>query len=440
MGNCETKVRKNTNKSKEKCVEKNEQNGREDRDIEISLITSFEGEKTYFRYNISEFLRQHKSNERSDNRISKANEFVRLLDGKVHVSASDSRYRYIYEGIDTIVHRLVEELGKVDPFFKYTKLRKTGSISSDVKVGLPHEADYVLELPKNKTLSCGTKMDGQMLYDMINAITEEKNAELTMGLDHWVIYGIKSHRHIEGICLIMECQSDSPRFATVGVTVDIVPVYVETETEETYNEKARAFLPYSLQEYAQREELYRLVNKDACDTGLIENAVMKGLPDDIKRPFRVVKFLLQNLVTTRFISFKRDVIIEEDLCRNLYGYKPFLPSYQLRVIFLHLLLGIQGTEAEKELKGGLLALCLLDMLKQMSVVVRIYSGPYYACLYHPLIEQRVENFPYCLDYITIEQWDRILRYFETENAAEVVDKFKLLNDMNDEKSFVAYYS
>ena len=89
------------------------------------------------KYNVSEFLRRHKST-CADNRITNVNAFVRHFDEKVHVSATDPRYSHIYKGIDTIVHRLVEELGKLDPFFKFTKLRQTGSILSNVKVGLPN--------------------------------------------------------------------------------------------------------------------------------------------------------------------------------------------------------------------------------------------------------------------------------------------------------------
>ena len=52
--------------------------------------------------------------------------------------------------------RVVSELVKADSYFSEAKLRPTGSIHSGVKVRLPHEADYLLELPEDKTLDTGT--------------------------------------------------------------------------------------------------------------------------------------------------------------------------------------------------------------------------------------------------------------------------------------------
>ena len=102
---------------------KSEQKGTKDRDIQVQIrplyiLGTKYNQNTNYLYNVSEFLRKHKSDESGDNSIAKTNEFVQILDEKVHVSASDPRYSHIYQGIDTIVQRLVKELGKLDPFIQ----------------------------------------------------------------------------------------------------------------------------------------------------------------------------------------------------------------------------------------------------------------------------------------------------------------------------------
>ena len=147
---------------------------------------------------------------------------------------------------------------------------------------------------------------------------------------------------------------------------------------------------------------------------------MQILPEEIKRPFRVVKFLLQNCFVSDEYLFEGK--FDEKLCQELYGGKPILSSYYLRTIFLNLLLNIQGTEAQNKLKGGLLALCLFDMLRELEDVCgRMVFG----ILHHPLIENEAGLTVY---YARIEHWDSVLHHFETENTAETVDAFKLLNE------------
>ena len=155
-------------------------------------------------YNVSDFLRRHSSQKNHSKWVENANRFIKLLDKKVHVDASDPRYSHIYKGIDTIVHRLTNELGFTDTFFKFAKLRKTGSISSNVKVGLPHEADYTLELPRNKTLKNGKHLDGNIFIATVKQIVKDHASRLVKDLSHWVLHGVKEHANVGGICLVME--------------------------------------------------------------------------------------------------------------------------------------------------------------------------------------------------------------------------------------------
>ena len=344
-----------------KLKAKKEKNKLKDTDIVIPLMKSI-SDDCGFEYNVSYFLRQHMSKINPRKWIENANEFIRLLDKKVYVDASDPRYAYTYDGIDIIVQRVIEELGKLDPFFKCAKLRQTGSIFSNVKVGLPHEADYTLELPRHRKLKNGANFVGTLFKYMIRDMVKDDASELTKELDHWVLHGVKEHRFICGVCLVLECKLGNGSSDSLGVTVDIVPVYLVTKTDETFNEPACAFLPHSLQEYAKSGRLYQLMDTDECDTGLIENTIVKELPNDQKQTFRVVKFLLQNKVNLPRVSLNDFETIDKELRMQLFGCKPIISSYHLRILFLHLLLHVQGTEAEQHLKGGVLAACLFDMI------------------------------------------------------------------------------
>ena len=67
---------------------------------------------------------------------------------------------------------------------------------------------------------------------------------------------------------------------------------------------------------------------------------------------------------------------------QLYGRSPYIASYTLRVLFLHLLQYITDTHAVNELTESILVVCLLDM-------VRVYlcgGGNDSGRLCHPLIK------------------------------------------------------
>ena len=349
------------------------------------------------RYNVSKFLRENSS---SDMDIEKLNTFIQTLDKHFNIDKNDPRYSHIYRGIDIIMKRVVSELAKADSYFSKAKLRPTGSIHSGVKVGLPHEADYLLDVPEDKTLDTGTVIKNNTLFKMVVAITGHERASLTEGLEHWVIHGVKHHTGIGGICLVMKCPSvefdrDSKH---VGVTVDLVPAYVLKSTSKSLNNKAVAFLPHSLPTYAAKGDLYRLATNDKCDTGLIENQIMKELSESKKQVFRVLKFLNQHLYSGRFINGKCDNIdLNETTRLNLYGQKPMIPSYFLRVYYLHMLLHVHGTPVEEKLSDGRFFMCLIDMLQgfgRFNVYHPLIQGQFFFGSYsrHPFREKIASDF------------------------------------------------
>ena len=203
---------------------------------------------TKFDYNVSEFLRIHGSNEYLA-RVANADKVVHLLDAKVHIDTSDPKYAHIYQGIDTIVKRVVAGLSQLDPFFAKCKLRQTGSSMSGVKVGLPHESDYVLETPSDKLLKTGKPLDIMSLPLLVWEIIPEHAVALTDGLEgSWIIHDAVRHERTGGVALVMQCSysTNDSAIEEVGVTVDLVPVCIRETTTKSFTAKAEAYLHHSL--------------------------------------------------------------------------------------------------------------------------------------------------------------------------------------------------
>ena len=395
-----------------------------DDDIIVPLGHDWYDKENRIDYNASEFLLRHDS---SRNLIANVERITHLLDKKVHIDTNDPKYSHIYQGIDIIVKRLLAELAQLDPFFVKVKSRRTGSTLSDVKVGLPHEVDYVFELPKGETLRTGLAFDRYTLSNFVKSIITDKPMALTRGLSQWVLYGVEHHRRTGGVCLVLQsgANANNPASVKVGVTVDLVPVYIMDTTDDTLNEKAAMFLPKSLNEYAQHGDSYRLFHTASCDTGHIENDMINQLPNDTKRCYRVAKFLISYCLVSAGIPFPDIETLNEETVLRLYGRKQFFSSYTLRVLFLHLLLHVHGTGAETMLKGDLLVLCLLDMVKQW-----IEKGPVVLTrMNHPLIKNRQEiiDLTYSTSCYLPQRFDKIMQRLKNDNPDNVVEELNLLN-------------
>ena len=370
-------------------------------------------------YNVSDFLRLHRQP------LDNVDEFVDLLDANIHIDPNDQRYSHIYQGIDVIVKRVVSELSKSNPSFVNAKLRQTGSSTSGVKVGLPHESDYVLNTPT----ACLS--DRRSFFTQVKRVVTSKALELTVGLNgYWIIHGVEHHWRTGGVCLVMQsCVSPNNPFSDeVGVSVDIVPTTFAETQFESLNEKAETFLQKSLDEFDAQGLLYSVFAypgpgcKKRLDTGFIENDLMRELSSDTIKAYRVTKFLLQTMCKSSSTPIGTIGTLNEERLRRLYGYKPLVSSYAIRILFIQLLIHVHGTEAEKRLKGGLLVICLLDMLKQ-CVAKCSYNIMF---LNHPFLKQR----HFILQGQNLDDLDDIIHFLGKRNLADTVNEFSLLN--NDE--------
>ena len=103
-----------------------------------SLFKKYRGKsKDKYTYNISHFIRNYRK--QPEKVIRQIDIFIHELDKRVHIDAHESLYKSIYDDTETIVKRLCEKLKQSQLCYKNAHIRRTGSIESNVKVGLPHE-------------------------------------------------------------------------------------------------------------------------------------------------------------------------------------------------------------------------------------------------------------------------------------------------------------
>ena len=313
----------------------------EDTDIRIHL-GELQKERTDVSYNVSEFLRKHTDPEW----IVKVDSFTKLLDQKVHIDPTLPKYAHIYNGIDTIISRIVKCLIRINPdIFEGSILHRTGSASSGVKVGLPHEADYMIEL-RHDNQPDYLRLTVKTFNEIIEIILNTKKKAIMAGLKHWNIVGSYRHR-VVGLCLIMRCPSVSNQCDSekVGVTVDIVPVYPAGTDGMEFTPTAATLLSRDLESCVQSDMVFQLIGVDKIDTGMIENEFLKDMSVEQKRAFRVVKYLFQTFII-RYTVFDFNDKTLVDVIHKMFGYRPIVRSYWLRV-FLLLLLQHTHTELQR---------------------------------------------------------------------------------------------
>ena len=115
----------------------------------------------------------------------------------------------------------------------------------------------------------------------------------------------------------------------IGVMIDLIPTYQSKDGNIDVTEQSKAFFRKCDCDYLLEEEpKFVLLHNPQLDTGHIENTLMTLFDEPVKRGFRVVKYLFQDMLYDP-ISEGRNV--------TLYWYAPILKSYYLRVCLFHIL-------------------------------------------------------------------------------------------------------
>ena len=132
------------------------------------------------------------------------------------------------------------------------------------------------------------------------------------------------------------------------------------------------------------------------DTGLIEADIVSLLSEGQKRAFRVTKYLLQNCLHS--INDDRFPNLSVDDINRMYGPKPHMKSYYLRILLLHLVFSAHNHPHADELTDGCLAFCLLDILAKAQSA--LLTSDHVLYLTHPkksikeIIITNKNSFPY----------------------------------------------
>ena len=280
----------------------------------------------------------------------------------------------MYLGTDRIVDRICAKLAEVEPeSYDHVTKQRTGSSYSGLKVGLPHEVDYLLVVTDD-LLSCRDfQKHMRRLFRQGDLLGNEAERDT-----RFVLHGIENHK--VGVCLVMEYRPEDG--AAEGITVDLVPVlkvparrtatFELTRNAQFYLEQRCEF--YQDENHKWEDDIYILAGSavtsnaaNVFDTGLLESNILKSLDPDTKRGLRVAKYLIQQYVTKDYAP--HDDLVGKERALQLYGYALEIRSHFLRHCFLHLLMRVvigDQPEITTKLKGGgVLALCLLDMMRTM---------------------------------------------------------------------------
>ena len=309
---------------------------------------------------------------------TKIDKLTKELDDKVRIDKCDHRYKPIYDGIDVIVKRICKHMALSHSSFVDVKCQLTGSISSRTKVGLPHEADYLLKIPAEKFRTDLPKQFYAIMTGLVN--TYDIRETLTTNLDGFIIIGVKPIKTI-GVCLEMAYQS---RGTTVGVAVDLVIMGEIYSMDTNLGNLPEMYLRLKQGSPALQQKIYRLCDQPhSFDTGVIENEILTKLPPGMLRGYRVAKYLVQYcMVNSCFVPTVNRLsdihtyfrLFGNDRSEELFGYEPLIRSYVLRCLFLHLLgKGIRLTD-------GALTLCLLDLVEHVlqrdgNMVIKRFHHP-----------------------------------------------------------------
>ena len=169
-------------------------------------------------YNVSEFIAKYYSKPEEERHAFDL--FIEELDNKVKICRQDLKYKRIYDWIDTVVQRVCEQLSEQHLHFLDIRHFLTGSILSGTKVGLPHEADYILRIPDHKMFASDLH---EQFYKIVYHLVHSKSSRvnLTLNIPGLEIVGVRKIKNFGATLFMTVCENEEIA-QTVGVTVDLV--------------------------------------------------------------------------------------------------------------------------------------------------------------------------------------------------------------------------
>ena len=383
-------------------------------------------------YNLTRFINDYMNN--SDNWRQKIDKFTYAIDTKFKIDKDDQRFAKLIQDMELIFEAYCQLLPKFDARFTKVKTYKTGSLYAGLKVAFPLEADFMLELNDE------CNMRTEEFYDIVMQVYNSPEIKDYIP-QNWIIHGVLQHG--AGVCLVMEYKPNTTSDNGVGASMDLVPICKVPQTDENkieLTEKASSVIDYYNLTDLCESEIYRLCCREVSDTGLIENRLLKCLDDDMKMGFRVAKFLLQfcfihgdhqepddDIQLCPNIAFEE--VVDKRKAIHLYGYKPCVSSFFLRVCLFQVVFNTHLRDVSKLLKGGALTLCLLDMVKSfVTEDVNTYTN-----IYDVIQEDGVHTKQL---WISKESIESIIEKYTKDAIAGDMSSYKSVNSESAAFSFV----
>ena len=344
-------------------------------DIKIQLANDVE-------YNVTDLLKRY-DNETNGYKLN-AHKNIRELYSRYEIRDTPTVYNKLYEDITIIIKTMCQWFGEQHEMFADTECVLTGSVLSRVKLGKLDEIDFIMKLNKKEQ----TSVFQEVFYRLTTHLRDNhaEKEKLTNGFTNWSIKEFRNIIKICGVCIILRHENDDGKDELI--TVDLVPAYQVIISPEMYIElltnEAQLFLKLFGGYDEFKEDFYSLLTgHEPIDTGLIENKILRALPNILTQRFRMAKCMLY--------EFEREADNEVKSRSRNNSPKPTLKSYWLRIIFLHFLVKTFPSKLCETWDDTACFLCLMEMMTNLIKQITKSGKISYT---HPLLKSQhlhIEN-------------------------------------------------
>ena len=267
------------------------------------------------------------------------NIFLTKLDAHIWQNKTKKEAQKVESLVKGYMSAILGDLYNTGKYKNEFHLIESGSFYEGLRVGLPYEFDFMLEIQEdveyatlNRELRTETQSDIQkkLISDLHQCFRKRKtHKELKLR-------EFRDHYNCPNFWFYMQ-------YKDIGVMVDLVPCLklhpckLPFDLDEDMVTFIHGVVPSWSSDTSDIFEALYLVPTEIhgqwrLSTSQVELQVMKHLPDNIKQYLRVLKYLCNKYLVHEHGYDSRQIPKGEML--KLYGLKAFLPSYVLKLLFL----------------------------------------------------------------------------------------------------------
>lgn len=323
-----------------------------------------------------------------DNNSMETESFFTRIDNAVSLNPKSPDVNKVEQAVKSYVDLILAAMKRRNPLLDFSVI-ECGSFYEGLRVGAPYEFDFMLEINHFKAVEVVPQTSGQQLEHMeVKFVTSDSGqssphtgclselyaqAQLEfVKFRNSLVPAFRecvrrNERHKGLKVLEVSDHYNSPNFKLFllyegkkGVMIDLVPCVKFPikcadklpEFSESCIDFIHSILPQDIPTERHKAleyiagQLY-LVSTDLdrkwrISTSVLEFLIMKYLPHDLKRALRIIKYLCHIHLMYAESYETRYLDLSETL--RLFGYKPFIPSYSLKLLFLHKIIELYTSE------------------------------------------------------------------------------------------------